>query len=112
MWRLLAAIFIGRVLFEVALRRVKDVRRPDIDWRAASWIWPWLVGITIISLIGRYGGGHNALPNWIDLVIVVLFSLAVFYYAVSLAMDADQVRSAIETEERQIELGARLSLPE
>jgi amino acid transporter len=104
MWKLLTAIFLGRVLFEVALRRSKDVRRSDIDWRAASWIWPWLIGITIIGLLGRYGkGAHMALGNWWDLLVVVLFSLAIFYYAVSLAMDSDKVKAAVESEERQIE---------
>ena len=112
MWKLLAAIFIGRVLFEVALRRAKDVRRPDIDWRAASWIWPWLIGMTIIGLIGRYGkGAHMALPNWIDLVVVILFSLAIFYYAVSLAMEPEKVKAAVETEQRQIEAERDLNLP-
>lgn len=102
MWKLLAAIFIGRALFEVALRRAKDVRRTDIDWRAASWIWPWLIGITIIGLIGRYGkGAHMVLPDWGDLVVVIAFSLAIFYYAVSLAMEPDQVKAAIDFEERQ-----------
>ena len=99
---------IGRVVFEVALRRAEA---SSTRYRLACclWIWPWLVGITIISLIGRYGNGHNALPNWIDLIVVVVFSLAVFYYAVSLAINSDQVGSAIETEEQQIELEARLS---
>jgi amino acid transporter len=101
MWKLLAAIFLGRVLFEVALHRNKGARNPDIDWRAASWIWPWLIGITLISLIGRYGG-HNALPNWIDLLVVIAFSLIIFYYAVGLAMETDKVKAAVETDEREI----------
>jgi amino acid transporter len=101
MWKLLAAIFLGRVLFEVALHRNKSARNPDIDWRAASWIWPWLIGITLISLIGRYGG-HNALPNWIDLLVVIAFSLIIFYYAVGLAMETDKVKAAVETDEREI----------
>ncbi len=112
MWKLLAAIFVGRLVFEVALRRAKDVRRPDIDWRAASWIWPWLIGMTIIGLLGRYGtGSQNTLPNWIDLLVVILFSLVIFYYAVSLAMDSDHVHVAVETEERQLERDAELNLP-
>ena len=110
-WKLLAAIFIGRVLFEVALRRAKDIRRPDIDWRAASWIWPWLIGITIIGLIGRYGGGDNTLPNWVDLAVVILYSLGIFYYAVSLAMDPEKVKKAIELEERQLAEEKDLNLP-
>jgi len=58
------------VFFEIALRRADDVRRTDIDWRAASWIWPWLIGMVMLGLIGRYGG-HNALPEWVDLAQIL-----------------------------------------
>jgi amino acid transporter len=112
MWKLLFAIFIGRVLFEIALHRAKDVRRPDIDWRAASWIWPWLIGMTLIGLIGRYGNGsHAVLPDWWDLAVVIAFSLVIFYYAVGLAMESDKVKAAVETEERQIAEQEELNLP-
>jgi amino acid transporter len=111
-WKLLAGIFLGRVLFEIQLRRHHDVRRTDIDWRAASWIWPWLIGMTIIGLIGRYGkGAHMVLGNWVDLLVVVLFSLVIFYWAVSLAMTPEQIKSAVETEKRQIEEEEGLNLP-
>ena len=111
-WKLLTAIFLGRVLFEIALRRQNDMHRSDIDWRAASWIWPWLIGMAIIGLLGRYGKGHhNALPDWIDLVVVIAYSLVIFYYAVSLAMDADKIKDAVKGEERQIEQGKDLNLP-
>ena len=36
MWKLLTGIFVGRVLFEIMLRRHNDVRRSDIDWRAVA----------------------------------------------------------------------------
>jgi amino acid transporter len=100
MWKLLAGIFLGRVLFEIMLRRTNDPRRTDIDWRAASWIWPWLVGLTIISLIGRYGkGSQGLLPEWVDLAVVIGFSLVIFYYAVSLAMDRATIQAAIASEQ-------------
>ncbi len=101
-WKILVAIFLGRVFFEIALRRRNDVRRTDIDWRAASWIWPWLIGMTILGLLGRYGG-HNTLPDWVDLLVVIAFSLVIFYYAISLAMEPEKVKMAVEFEERQIE---------
>jgi amino acid transporter len=112
MWKLLAGIFVGRIVFEIALRRAKDVRRADIDWRAASWIWPWLVGTTIIGLMGRYGkGAHDVLPEWIDLLTVIAFSLVIFYYAVSLAMSPEQIEAAVKTEERQLEHAKELNVP-
>jgi len=112
MWKLLTAIFIGRVVFEIALRRSKDVRRSDIDWRAASWIWPWLIGMTIIGLLGQYGNGaHLAIGEWWDLATVVIFSLVIFYYAVSLAMEPEKIDAAIKSDERQLEHLEELNLP-
>ena len=102
-WKLLAAIFLGRVIFEIRLRRDDQVRREDIDWRAASWIWPWLIGLTLIGVAGRYGNGaQNLLPDWADLVVVIVFSLVIFYYAVSLAMSSEQVLQAVRSEEKAI----------
>jgi len=97
-WKLLGLIFVGRVLFEVAVRRA-DANRTDIDWRATSWIWPWLIGMTVISVLGRYGHGHNVLPDWVDLAVVIAFALGVFYYAVDLAMSKEQVQAAIASED-------------
>jgi amino acid transporter len=111
-WKLLTGIFIGRIFFEIALRRAHDVRRADIDWRAASWIWPWLIGLTIIGLLGRYGNGaHNALPEWVDLATVIGFSLVIFYYAVSLAMSSEQIQAVVAIEEEQIANEPDLNLP-
>jgi hypothetical protein len=87
------------------LRRARDVRRVDIDWRAASWIWPWLIGLTIIGLIGRYGtGSQQLLPEWVDLLVVVGFSLVIFYYAVSLAMSGETISRIVAAEQRQEEI--------
>jgi amino acid transporter len=105
MWKLLTGIFVGRVLFEIMLRRAHDVRRVDIDWRAASWIWPWLIGMTIIGLIGRYGtGSQELLPEWVDMVVVVVFSLVIFYYAVSLAMSGETISRIVAAEQRHEEI--------
>ncbi len=101
MWKLLAMIFAGRVLFEFALRRA-STNRTDIDWRASSWIWPWLIGMTVISVLGRYGHGHNVLPDWIDMGTVILFSLAIFYYAVEFRMSNAQVQQALASEDWQL----------
>ncbi len=103
-WKLLVGIFFGRVIFEIELRRRDDVHREDVDWRAASWIWPWLIGMTILGLLGRYGSGSESyLPEWIDLAFVIVFSLVIFYYAVSLAMTTKQVQDAVKIEEKNIE---------
>jgi amino acid transporter len=111
-WKLLTGIFLGRIIFEIALRRGTDQARPDVDWRSASWIWPWLIGMTILGLLGRYGiGSEKKIPEWWDLASVIAFSLVIFYYAVSLAMSTEKVQQAIAVEERQLSYEDELNLP-
>ena len=51
--------------------------------RSAAWIGPWIIGSVIIGALGRYGdGSHSVLPEWWDLVVVIVFSLVIFYWAV------------------------------
>ncbi len=101
-WKLVLALGIGRVLFEIRLRRADPVKRTDIDWRAASWIWPWLIGMVILGVVGRYGKDAYPtlpeIPEWWDLGVVILFSLGIFYYAVDLAMDKEKVQAAIQVD--------------
>jgi len=109
-WKLLTGIFIGRVIFEIALRRRPNVDRKDLDWRAASWIWPWLIGLTVIGLLGRYGvGSESFLPEWIDLLVVIAFALVIFYYAVSIAMKTEDVKAALDREAQLEEDLAKLA---
>jgi amino acid transporter len=109
-WKLLTGIFIGRVIFEIALHRRPNLSRSDLDWRAASWIWPWLIGLTVIGLLGRYGkGSESFIPEWVDLLVVLGWSLVVFYYAVSIAMKPEDVRSALEHESQLEEELAKLA---
>jgi hypothetical protein len=42
---------------------------------------------------------------------VIGFSLVIFYYAVSLAMESGKIQAAVETEERQLAEAPALNLP-
>jgi amino acid transporter len=102
-WKLLVGIFLGRVLFEFALARSTDEDRPEIDWRASSWIWPWLIGMTVIGYFGRYGG-DNKLHEWLDLIVVAAFSLVVYFFAVRVAMTSAKVKAAVEHDQLELEV--------
>ena len=70
--------------------------------RSAVWIGPWIRGMVIIGALGRYGG-HEVIPDWIDLVVVIAFSLTIFYWAVNLTMHKDRVQAAIAKDSHQID---------
>ena len=101
-WKIAVALVVGLVIFgigtQVAQTDVMAMLRP------AMWIGPWIAGAVIIGALGRYGeGSHSWLPEWVDLVVVIVFSLAIFYWAVSLTMPQDKVDAAIAKDREQID---------
>jgi amino acid transporter len=104
-WKLVCAIGIGLALFGMGACLTKTGAQHTI--RSAFWIGPWLVGQVIIGLLGRYGtGSKNLLPNWVDLVVVIGFALAIFYWAVSLALTKEGTAAAVAKDAQQIHYDA------
>jgi hypothetical protein len=77
------------------------------------WIGPWILGSVVIGALGRYGeGSRSVLPEWIDLIVVIAFSLAIFHWAVSLTMSQEKVREAIAKDSAQIDYAAPEPVPQ
>ena len=115
---LIAIGFIGFAIYQISL---PSERRTIIDWRAAQWILPWLVGLIIISWLGRYDGdpptvfgvtllATKHLPNWVDLGVLAVFSLAIYYWAVAVTMPAEKVQAAVADVENEAEASAELTV--
>lgn len=102
--KLVVALIIGRVLFEITLAALRREHHPEIDWRAASWIWPWLAGLVVLGFLGRYGnwGYKSVLPDWWDLAAVAVFSLVIFYFALSVAMPSEKVQAMVAEQEDEL----------
>jgi amino acid transporter len=112
-WKLDILLLIGIVLFFVGANVKKTDALNKISH--AVWIGPWLIGLNVISLAGRYGAWapgqkghswlseyHNGLPENIDLLVVIVFSVLIYYWAVSLVMKQEDVDAAIERDAHQI----------
>lgn len=101
-WKLACAMVVGLVLFAAGVWRSHTGAQHTI--RNAFWIGPWLAGQVIIGWLGRYGNGStNVLPNWMDIVVVMVFSLAIFYWAVSLTLTRERTAAAVAKDAQQID---------
>jgi amino acid transporter len=94
-WRIDVALAIGFAAFLAYRLLGPSENQPRLDLRNAAWLVPYLVGISVITYIGRYDG-RNWLPFWVDLGVVAAFSLAVFALAVWLRLPPDEAKSYIE----------------
>jgi amino acid transporter len=91
-WKLALAILAGLALFAIGAWRMRTGALRTL--RNAIWVGPWLGGHVLIGWLGRYGGGRNILPSWVDIGVVTVFALAIFYWATALRLSKES--SAIE----------------
>jgi len=100
-WKLVCAMGVGFVLFAIGAWRAKT--NAYLTLRNAVWIAPWLGGQVLIGWCGRYGAGaRNLLPAWIDIAIVIIFALSIFYWAVSVASTNPQAAAAVHKDAAQL----------
>lgn len=95
-WRLLVLLAFGFVLMAISMVTRAARTRPSLDIRHTLWLWPYLIGMAVISYLGQYGGGRMLIPLWIDIIVVLVFSLAIFVWAVTSVRPTEQVRASVE----------------
>ena len=101
-WKLLVAVLVGYVIFGLSYAVKRPVEKPPLDVIALGWMLPWFVGLAVISLLGQYGDSSlKVIPEWIDLLVVAVFSVAVFFVGVRLALSPERVREAFEAEDAE-----------
>ena len=99
-WKLAAAMVVGLVMF--AIGAVRGNTGAQRSLKNATWMFPWLGGQVLLGWIGRYGGGRNLLPNWIDIVVVLAFSLVIFYWAVAQSLTAEKAALEVAKDAHQL----------
>ncbi len=124
-WLYIIIIF-GYLVFMAYQALAPRGTRLKLNWRSAAWIPPWLIGLGLISYLGQYPSKSTApsswtfgvvllakqtIPFWVDLGVIAVFSLAIFYAAVHFSQPSDYVQRAIAVVEEEMaveeqELGA------
>jgi len=103
LWKLGVVIVIGYVLIGISMRFDPD--RPPLDWRSAQWLPVYLIGMGIISWQGQYSGGAiqapvntNNIPFWWDMVIVAVFSLVIYYWAMATRLPKEEMQLLVSRQ--------------
>jgi amino acid transporter len=95
-WKLGVVLVIGYVIIAVCM--AFDSQRPKLQWRPAQWLPVYLIGMGIISWLGQYSGGAvkpplntNLIPFWWDMVVVAVFSLAIYFWAQAVRLPREEM---------------------
>jgi amino acid transporter len=95
-YKLGLAILIGYVI--LAANRVFKLNptTPLLDLHAAVWLPVYLVGMGLIVYLSDFGPlKHPWFPLWWDMLVVALFSLAIFFWAMRVALPAEKIERMV-----------------
>jgi amino acid transporter len=125
-WKLLVAILIGFVLLAISAATSPVERRPTLDWVNGAWLWPYLVGMGVISYLSSFdtstpskvaliglSGPKNVLTFGWDVLAVAIFSVVIYALAMRVRLPDDRTRAYVgdlaeeaEAEAAELEGGA------
>jgi amino acid transporter len=101
-WKLGIVVVIGYLL--IGTWMAIDKQRPPLDWKAASWLPVYLVGMGIISWQGQFGPDNtNRIEFGWDMLIVAVFSLAIYYWAQAVRAPRDEVLELVARQSAEPE---------
>src|SRR5919199_870276 len=110
-WKLFLAIALGYVLLGIGHLVNPSDRTPTLDWRSASWLWPYFIGMALLSYLGPTDfAGIGVIPFGWDILVVAIFSLAIYYYAVSVRLTPDEVRRHVADAREETEAEEQLAV--
>jgi amino acid transporter len=106
-WKLGVAILIGYVI--LVLNRVLRLNpiAPELNWKAAQWLPVYLIGLGLIVYLSDFGPlTHPVFPLYVDIAVVAVFSLIIYYWARAVALPAERIQRVIDDilapEEEQV----------
>jgi amino acid transporter len=102
-WKLFAAIGIGLVLLGVSQLSRKQADRVHLDWGSSLWLWPWLLGLMLLSLLSSFTGGKNDLHFGVDMAVTAAFSLVIYFFALSRRLPDELVRERMQSGADELE---------
>jgi len=96
---LIVALLLGYGLMALTRRLHLDLHPPRIEWASARWLFPYLIGLSVVSYLGEFGsggilggvgpfhhflvGGRGVIPLWWDVACLTVLSLAVYLGAMT-----------------------------
>lgn len=83
-----------------------------MNWRASTWLWPYLACLSLVSYYGNFGGGTNDIPFGLDFVVIAAFSAVSLYLSVKYRARDIHVKNTLERLEAEIATGSPEDVPD
>ena len=93
-WKLGIAILIGYAILAVSRIFHLNDKPPVLNWHAAVWLPPYLIGMGVIVYSSTFGPG-GWIPLWWDMLVVGAFSVVIYFWAMQVGLPSEQIETMI-----------------
>jgi amino acid transporter len=104
-WKLIVAILLGFMLLGLSAATTPPEQRPKLDWWGALWLWPFIIGMGVISYLSSFStatpskvplfglkGPVNDLHFGVDVAVTLVFCLLIYALAMRVRLPQEQSR--------------------
>jgi amino acid transporter len=96
-YKLGIAILLGYVILAANRGFKLNPTTPEFELRSAAWLPVYLVGMGLIVYLSDFGPtAHPWFPLWWDILAVAVFCLAIYYWALRLALPTEKIEKLID----------------
>ena len=96
-WKLGVAILLGYVILTLNHVLKLNPTRPQFEVRSAVWLPVYLIGMGLIVYFSDFGPtAHPVFPLWWDIVAVSAFCVAIYFWALRVALPTEKIETLIE----------------
>ncbi len=100
-WKLVLAIVVGFLLLALSMATSAPEYRPSLDMRAGAWVWPYVVGLLLISYFSSFTQADPLSPSWltggkgqlvfgVDVLVMAVFSVGIYLLAMRLRLPSER----------------------
>lgn len=89
------AVILGLIIMSIYRVFSQRGKSYDLSFKRFYWFVLYVVGLTLISWLGSFGGGRDVIPFGWDFVVIAIFSVAIFRMALRSAHPKEVVEQAI-----------------
>jgi amino acid transporter len=90
------AILLGYLILGLSRVLHLNAHDPVLHWRSAQWLPVYLIGLGVIVFLSPYGPlSKPVIPLWWDIAVTAVFSLAIYYWAMAVALPRDEIEHII-----------------
>lgn len=105
----LSVSFVLFIIYRLFSERPRGV---NMNWRASTWLWPYLAGLNLISYLGSYGGGLGFITFGWDFFYIGLLSLVCLYLAVHYRASEKHVNDTMNRYNEEVNTGIPSTVPD